>query len=86
MKDPKKTAETGRPALAELLKYVEFTNLDLGRIIANARKEAGISQDALGKTIGAGQSHVARWESGRIEPGHDTLKRIAETIKKARPR
>jgi DNA-binding XRE family transcriptional regulator len=46
--------------------------------IREARKEANMTQDALGKATGLPQSHISRLEAGLHSPSHLTLKRIAE--------
>jgi transcriptional regulator with XRE-family HTH domain len=49
---------------------------DLGRLIASARRGAGLTQVALASAIGTAQSVVSRWERGADTPRVDTLVRI----------
>ncbi len=36
--------------------------------IAELRKEKGLTQNSLAKTIGTSQANLSRWEKGIIEP------------------
>lgn len=49
---------------------------DLGRLIADARRSAGMTQAQLAAAIGTSQSVVSRWERGADSPRVDTLVRI----------
>ncbi len=46
--------------------------------IKRLRENAGISQTALARALGIRQSTVAMWESGKNNPGYETLLRIAD--------
>jgi len=46
-----------------------------GRLIAEARKRAGITQAELAARLGTHQSVVARWETGRTRPDFDIVQR-----------
>ena len=48
-------------------------------LLREARRRAGLSQEALAGRLGTTQSAVARWESGGVSPRLDTLERILET-------
>lgn len=49
--------------------------------IKQRRKELGLSQDALAKACGVGQSTVANWERGGHIPRQATLHKIAKALK-----
>ena len=49
---------------------------DLGRLIGDARRSAGLTQAQLAAAIGTSQSVVSRWERGADSPRIDTLVRI----------
>ena len=49
--------------LAERIKYL--------------REEKGLTQSNLGEAVGYDQSRVAKWESGKLEPNAETLKKLA---------
>ena len=46
---------------------------NLGELIREARRRAGLSQTALATEIGTTQSAVSRWERGHETPRADTL-------------
>lgn len=46
---------------------------NLGDLIREARRRAGLSQTALATEIGTTQSAVSRWERGHETPRADTL-------------
>ena len=45
-------------------------------LLRGARLRAGLTQDELGRRIGRPQSQIARWESGRVEPSLETLRKL----------
>lgn len=45
-------------------------------LLREARLRAGLTQGELGRRIGRPQSQVARWESGRVEPSLETLRKL----------
>lgn len=49
--------------------------------IKTKRKELGLSQEALAKACGVGQSTVANWERGGHIPRQATLNKIATALK-----
>ena len=49
---------------------------ELGELIREARREAGLSQAALAAALGTKQSVVSRWECGHEAPRADTLAAI----------
>ena len=55
------------------------TNIPLR--IKQRRKELGLSQNALAKACGVGQSTVANWERGGHIPRQATLHKIAEALR-----
>ena len=48
--------------------------------IAKYRKKAGLTQIELAEKIGASQSALSRWESGKETPSMEILEKIAETL------
>jgi DNA-binding XRE family transcriptional regulator len=48
--------------------------------LREARQAAGLTQVALAERIGVKQPHVARWETGRVEPGARTAIKIARAV------
>ncbi|MGL5964033.1 MAG: helix-turn-helix domain-containing protein [Fusobacteriaceae bacterium] len=48
--------------------------------LIRARKDLGISQADLAKTIGTDQARISRLEKGTLNPTIDFLKRIAEGL------
>lgn len=56
------------------------TTWEPGRLLAQARSRAGLSQRELAQRAGTSQSVVARIERGQTDPGAATLERLlAET-------
>ena len=51
-----------------------------GEYLKNARKEAGLSQKALGKKLGVSQQMIAQYESGKRKPKVETLINIANAL------
>jgi transcriptional regulator with XRE-family HTH domain len=49
---------------------------ELGELIRECRREAGLSQAALAAALGTKQSVVSRWERGHETPRADTLAAI----------
>lgn len=50
---------------------------EIARLLIKARTQAGLTQAQLAERIQITQSAVARFESGRIHPSTNTLKKIA---------
>jgi transcriptional regulator with XRE-family HTH domain len=50
--------------------------LEPGRLVAQARRRAGLSQRELARRAGTAQSVVARIELGRTSPAAETLERL----------
>lgn len=49
-------------------------NIPFGWRIANARKDAGLTQTELGLRVGVDQGTVSKWENGRLEMSlHDVV-------------
>lgn len=44
------------------------------------RKEAGLSQKALGDMLGVGQATVSAWENGRTHPDNETLFKMSKIM------
>lgn len=51
--------------------------MEIGKVIFELRKEAGISQAQLSKEIGVSQRAVSLWEEGRNEPKATYIFRLA---------
>ena len=47
-----------------------------GDLIREARLRAGLTQAALGRRAGKGQSQIARWERGEVTPSFETLREL----------
>lgn len=60
----------------------EVKNLvkDIGNRIAEIRRERGLSQDELAELSRLSRISIARYETGKIEPGAKALGRIAEAL------
>lgn len=56
--------------------------MELHQRIIKARKDAGLTQEALAAATGFSRSAVTQWEDGRIRPRHKTLAKIAEVTGK----
>ena len=67
-----------RKLLHEYMEAAANNNLaDVGERIAQARKEAGLTQDELSDLIGVGMRQIQYYEAGESNP-YRTLRRIAE--------
>jgi transcriptional regulator with XRE-family HTH domain len=53
---------------------------EFGQRVAEARKEAGLTQTQLGNRLGRTRSTVANIEAGRQNPGVDLVLRIAQVL------
>lgn len=53
---------------------------DVGERIKNRRKELGMSQDELAELASLNRVTVAKYESGKVEPGAQALSRIADAL------
>ena len=53
---------------------------DVGKRIAELRRERGINQEQLAEMALLSRVTVARYESGRIEPGASAISRIADVL------
>jgi transcriptional regulator with XRE-family HTH domain len=47
--------------------------MEAGKLIASARRHAGITQTELASRMGTHQSVVARWETGKTQPTFQTV-------------
>lgn len=52
----------------------------MGRRIAQARKEAGLSQQAVANRFGISRAAVAQWENGDTFPGSSKLEGLADVL------
>lgn len=52
----------------------------IGRNIRLAREQFGITQPALAKLVGRGQSAISDWERGRRIPNGSDIKVLADTL------
>jgi len=53
---------------------------DTGERIRELRKERGLNQDQLAELASLNRVTVAKYESGRVEPGAQALSRIADAL------
>lgn len=53
---------------------------DVGKTIAKIRRERGLSQDELAELAMISRISVARYETGKFEPGAQALNRIADAL------
>jgi transcriptional regulator with XRE-family HTH domain len=51
-----------------------------GRAFAEARREAKLTQDELVGRSGVDTGHIARVETGRIDPGFEVMQKMAAGI------
>lgn len=49
-------------------------------LLRRARSSRGLSQRELAAAVGTSQSAIARYESGSVVPGFDTLERILRVL------
>lgn len=53
---------------------------DTGERIRDIRKERGLNQDQLAELASLNRVTIAKYESGRVEPGAHALSRIADAL------
>ena len=53
---------------------------DTGEKIRELRKERGLNQDQLAELASLNRVTIAKYESGRVEPGAHALSRIADAL------
>lgn len=58
----------------------DLQKLPLPDRIRTARRDAGLSQKALGEAIGTTYRHVLDWEKGRYGPSLDYATRLSEVL------
>ena len=71
-----KTNQPGKPGT----KYIIMLRDDIGKRIAELRKERKLSQVDLAQKTGLDKGHIARIELGRYSVGLDTLQKIADAL------
>ena len=49
--------------------------IKIGRFIAALRRQAGLTQEALGEKLGVTNKTVSRWENGNYMPDIEMLQR-----------
>ncbi|ELR68587.1 hypothetical protein C900_00235 [Fulvivirga imtechensis AK7] len=54
--------------------------MDLGKKIAELRKQKGYNRDTLGKVVGTSGAVIGRYERGEITPSVEIAKKIAEAL------
>ena len=54
--------------------------MELGKLIAKARKDKGLSQFALAETVGVSAEAVSKWEKGVYQPGPDNMALLERTL------
>ena len=61
--------------------YFEMQDdINLGKYIADRRKQLHLTQEELGSRIGVSKSAVAKWETNRGLPDRDNLKRLSDVL------
>lgn len=55
-------------------------SLDIGKRIAELRKARGLNQEQLSELSLLSRVTIAKYESGRVEPGAQALSRIADAL------
>lgn len=55
-------------------------SLDIGKRIAELRKARGLNQEQLSELALLSRVTIAKYESGRVEPGAQALSRIADAL------
>lgn len=54
--------------------------VDVGESIREARKRAGMNQEQLAELARLNRVTIAKYESGKVEPGAQALSRIADAL------
>ena len=54
--------------------------MKIGKIIAELRKNKGLSREDLGKKVGTSGAVIGRYERAEITPSVDTAKNIADAL------
>lgn len=54
--------------------------MDIGKRIAELRRERGLNQEQLAELALLSRVTIAKYESGRVEPGAQALSRIADAL------
>lgn len=54
--------------------------MEIGDLIKNARKKAGLTQQELADKMGVSYVNVSQWETGRRIPKFETRKKIADLL------
>ena len=54
--------------------------MDIGKRIAELRRDRGINQEQLAEMALLSRVTIAKYESGRVEPGAQALSRIADAL------
>ncbi len=57
-----------------------MTLYDVGERIRNRRKALGMNQDELAELASLNRVTIAKYESGKVEPGAQALSRIADAL------
>ena len=54
--------------------------MTLAEKIYQARKKAGLSQEALADALGVTRQAVSKWETGKSVPDTENLRRMAQVL------
>lgn len=73
------------PAVAEALsesrkRFSKTVYGDKPQTLTSLRLSVGLSQDQLAQRSGTSQSHIAKIESGKNDPGTDVIQKIAKAL------
>lgn len=60
--------------------FMNYNGKITGRLIAELRKERGMTQEVVSGLAGVARSHLAEIESGSVNANVDTLWRISEAL------
>lgn len=61
-------------------KLSKSVDISMGEWVMIARKNQGMTQEALGKAIGHSQSVISRWESGEVSIAPADIVEIAKAL------
>ena len=51
-----------------------------GTQLSNVRRAKGLTQEQLAERLAVSRTNISRWESGRLMPDLDTIKRLSQIL------